>query len=250
MIDQVKGGVEISDSIEDVNIPGTFDEIDELLNKLYTGDPSSEDKKVFLMGLYHSEKFYQRVLLKMGQLVPALEEELLPSLTDIQIQSDEQILANMNVLTSSKGPAKVDLSYKIPLKFWEKVKKILRSGSPGARRWVYATVSLSILLIATLSGIRFYNTSYQIMLAEDLLQENYRIYMADTPRLSGGYGSTGISQLMGDDDETYINKALAHIIQALDNESTSSRVQEIQAQIFIINKDLYHQDIITVCGNH
>ncbi len=73
LVDRVRDGIEIPESEKDLNIPRTFDEIDALLGELYVGNAGADDKKMFLSGLYHSEIFYQRVLMKTLQVQPVLE---------------------------------------------------------------------------------------------------------------------------------------------------------------------------------
>ena len=148
-------------------------------------------------------------------------------------------MINMNLIDGTEKTEKVDITYKIPVKFWERLKEKKGSISLGTKRLVYATASISAIIVATFSGIRFYNTTYQIMLADDLLKENYRVYMAYTPRLSGGFAPTGISTLMGDEkmQYTFLDHALKYINKALQSDNEFSSALYMKAKIMIINKE-------------
>jgi tetratricopeptide (TPR) repeat protein len=112
-------------------------------------------------------------------------------------------------------------------------------------RYAYAVGGSSLILILSFFGVRFYNTTYQIILAEDLLKENYKVYYSDSPRLSGGYASTGIIQVMGDEaDENYLDKALDYTKIAENNKYSSSAIMEIKAQIYIMKKEFNQADKI------
>jgi tetratricopeptide (TPR) repeat protein len=148
-------------------------------------------------------------------------------------------MSNLRAPDIQNEPATIDLFYKVPVKFWGKIKEYLDFGSLTTRRWVYATVSFTILLGSTFLGIKFYNTTYQLMLSEDLLQENYRIYMEDTPRLSGGFPPTGIRTLMTGDqsDNNYLDQAMIYSDKAIDYESTSKSAKYMKARILLIKKE-------------
>ena len=65
--------------------------------------------------------------------------------------------------------------------------------------------------------------------------------MSETPRLSGGYASTGISMLMSDEDEkeNYLDSASRKIKIADDYDSGLADAKQLQAQIFFIQKQEY-----------
>jgi tetratricopeptide (TPR) repeat protein len=236
LIDQIKEEVTTPDTIDNVSIPKTFDQTEHLLSEILAGNNAKENKQKFLGAIYYSPDFYQKVVIKIGNLIPAMEGEIPEEIEKITMQSDEQLLAQ--VMEDTTAPARLDLSYKIPLNLWEKIKEFLSKQGSRTMRYVYAPIATIVILFSGYFGLRFYNTTYQLMRAANLLHENYKIYMSDTPRLSGNYGSTGIAQLMGDEEEeSFLNRALEHITQAQEHQSKSNRIQEIQAQIFIIDSE-------------
>ena len=237
IIDQLKEQVKIPEYADDKSIPDTFDQTEELLADIISGAQTEKGKRKFLGALYYSPGFYQRVLVKLGDLVPVMKEEIPPEMKEISMQSDEQLLTQ--IMADSKVPAKLDLSYKIPVNFWLKIKDFISGTSARAIRFAYATAAIMVIIISGHFGLRFYNTTWQIMQAEKLLKENYKVYMTGTPRLSGDYGSTGIAQLMDKDEEqSYLGEALRRTNQAETHGSTSNRIQELKAKIFIINGEL------------
>jgi tetratricopeptide (TPR) repeat protein len=239
LIDQIKNGIEMADSMEEVQIPRTFDEIDELLMKLVAGNASRAEKKNFLSALYYSQHFYQRTLLKLEQLIPAQNEKLLPSLADIHLKSDEQIMSDLGLVKEKLNPDKQVYIFRIPVKFFQKVIQIFDFETSGKRRLIVATACFITILVAALFALRFYNTTYQMKLAEELLRENYRIYMEGTPRLSGGFQPTGIRTLMSNDQsgQDFIDEASQYANRALASDSSLQSAQYLKAKIMVIKSE-------------
>src|SRR5262249_15427799 len=106
----------------------------------------------------------------------------------------------------------------------------------------FAALALSALVVGTYQGIRYYHISRPMAQAEEILQQNYRVYMKDTARLSGGYHSSGVAALMSQKEEkeselSYSNKALALTEEAASNGADQDKVREIEAQIYVIQHD-------------
>ena len=113
-----------------------------------------------------------------------------------------------------------------------------------SRRWQFGgALALAVLVvgIAGYQGTRYVETTLPTEQAAELLQANYRIYMEETPRLSGGYRSSGISTLMsGNADESnpsYLERALALTQQAMGKAANRSQLLQLEAQIHFIKKD-------------
>ncbi len=124
-------------------------------------------------------------------------------------------------------------------------------------RYAFAFAATVIVIAGSFWGIRYYQTGYRIGKAVDLVQENYTVYMADTPRLSGwkkSYGSTGVGVIMsGEPDDTsmsgvmargdtatpstYLEQATQLIHQALAKGEKSVTAGQLLAQILIIEKN-------------
>jgi tetratricopeptide (TPR) repeat protein len=122
--------------------------------------------------------------------------------------------------------------------------------------YAFAFAATVIVIAGAFWGTRYYQTGYRIGKAVDLVQENYTVYMADTPRLSGwkkSYGSTGVGVIMsGEPDDTsmsgviargdtvsssnYLEQANQLIHQALAKGEKSVTAVQLLAQILIIEK--------------
>ena len=113
-------------------------------------------------------------------------------------------------------------------------------------RPVYALAAVFALSLSTFWGVRFYKTTYKIILAERLLQENFQIYMAETPRLSGSYAPTGVSVPMAANrpDRPYLVSASELAEEAIANGSTSPKARQILSQIYIIQGEYNQADSI------
>lgn len=121
-------------------------------------------------------------------------------------------------------------------------------------KWIYTkyiwrpAVIFSVLvffIVGIYSGEKYYYTGYQISQAEKLLLNNHRIYIED-PRLSGGYGSTGISVLMGSEEKepSYVEQTKLKLNKAIKKGSKSLKARHLLAQSFIIEKQNAKADSI------
>ncbi|MEE4310641.1 MAG: tetratricopeptide repeat protein [candidate division KSB1 bacterium] len=146
-------------------------------------------------------------------------------------QADEVLRWNTSM---NQGKAAGDTSTEIS--FGEKVKSYLDRWMPGIPKPAYVAVGMLILVVAGSVGVRYYNTGYQIHVAKKTLLENHRIYFQDA-RLSGGYGSSGISMLMGDDDASpvYIAEAKKRLNHAIVKGNDSEKAQRLLAQAYILD---------------
>ncbi|MDZ7288921.1 MAG: tetratricopeptide repeat protein [candidate division KSB1 bacterium] len=129
------------------------------------------------------------------------------------------------------------------MSIWESLRKWFETPKL-APRYALAFVVLLAVIAGSFWGIRFYQTSYRLEQAKRLLRDNYRVYMADAPRLSGGYESTGISTLMAAGESpatqvTYLDRATALVKTA---GVQSVEAQQLLAQILIIKNNYAQAD--------
>lgn len=226
IIDELKQLTVPGKNIEKENIPNSFSEIDNILLELQAGSVQPDRAQSFINWIIESPQFFDRLFTKFDQISNMQVEGDLPELQEVAIKSDDMILEELGILKKEKSASK----------FEELIDRI-RGWFVAKPRLAYATVLLLILSISSPFGVRFYNTSFQLMQAENLLQENYQIYMSQTPRLSGGYTSTGISMLMSEEDKKdYLSDAFEKTKNADDYDSDLPEVKQIQAQIFFIQK--------------
>ncbi|MGH7491868.1 MAG: tetratricopeptide repeat protein [bacterium] len=117
-----------------------------------------------------------------------------------------------------------------------------------SRQLGFALVAVLGLSVSAFWGVRFCKTTLRIMIAERILKNNYHIYMAETPRLSGGYASTGIQVLMGpekgDAEGSYLEEARTRIAAAMASGSKAAKAMLLLAQIAIIERDYDRADSI------
>ena len=99
------------------------------------------------------------------------------------------------------------------------------------------SVALVILTLGGRWGWRYAQTDYKIGLAAKLLKQEYTVFIKDA-RLSGGYGSSGISELMGpeEEEEKYSARAAKLATQAIQNGAESVQAKQLLAQSFFIEK--------------
>ncbi len=125
--------------------------------------------------------------------------------------------------------------------FWRQISRLFRFPGTASSLWrspALATLALLLLALGSYKGIRFYQTSWPMAQAERLLQQNYRVYMKDTARLSGGYRSSGVAALMaGGSEGSYAEQALALTQEAARKGANPDRVRKIEAQVYVIQND-------------
>src|SRR5215831_11120227 len=125
--------------------------------------------------------------------------------------------------------------------FWRRLEQFLRFPHGVATAWrspVLASLALVALAVVIYQGVRYYHVSQPMAQAEQILQQNYRVYMKDTARLSGGYRSSGVAALMSQKEEktpepSYSDKALALTEEAASHGADPDKVREIEAQIYV-----------------
>lgn len=227
------------------DIPESFSEIDSIILNIQSGSVDESFAQNFLSWLIQSPPFFEKLYTKLDQVFNLQSETDLPELQEVAIKSDEEILQQAGIFAKSN---EMDSQSII-----ENVKTYINDIIDNIADWfqekpklAYSVISILVISITSPLGIRYYNTSYQLILAENLLQDNYRIYMSDTPRLSGGYESTGISMLMSDEEEkdSYLDDALEKTKIADNYDSEIPEVKRLQAQIYFIHKQYNQTDSV------
>ncbi|MGH7596558.1 MAG: tetratricopeptide repeat protein [bacterium] len=142
---------------------------------------------------------------------------------------------------------------------WQKVKALISSSSPRimtilwpekpAWRFGYAVVALFVIAGGTFLGVQFYRTGYRIYKAKQILLDQYKVFIAETARLSGGYASTGSSVLLGPSDTStvepsYLETARTRLESAFASGSQSVKGKQLLAQIFIIERNYAKADSV------
>src|SRR5262249_25385069 len=161
------------------------------------------------------------VSLVKNSLAPAseLEKQAIHQMTSVTPKSQVS-----RVLSYVQTDSKVQQREVGATGLWDWLKHFLPFSETFATGWrspALAALALLLFSIGAYQGIRLYNRSWQLAEAEQLLQQNYRVYMKDTARLSGGYGSSGVAALMSSEQAertpSYSEKALALAQKAATN---------------------------------
>lgn len=246
LIDELKSKVTIKEQLaSNADVLLTFSALDDLLMRTFAGITEPTDAQQFIDGLMFSPLFYQRLIIKLSTVTPEIVLDEVPEMAQIKVKSDEEILSQVVAQVKGDEPSAEIEPYSKPIRIWDKIREFPLLPPTLVPRLPYAFATLLFLTLGVFWGVRFYNTSYRIHKAEKLLIENHRIYMAETPRLSGGYASTGIGMLMaGDEPRDYLTQAFDFTEQAIENGSKSPKAKQLQAQILIIQNDYPKADSV------
>jgi Putative zinc-finger len=183
------------------------------------------------------------VSLLKNSLTPAteLEKNTIRQLTSV---SPERQVSQL--LSYVETDSKIQSDKVLVKGFWERLKRFFRfpdTAAPGWRSPALASLALLLLSIGVYQGLRFYNRSWPLTEAEQLLRQNYRVYMKDTARLSGGYRSSGVAALMSDEgadkrpETSYSGQALALAQKAATKGANPDEIRQIEAQVYIIQNE-------------
>jgi len=223
--------------------PG-FEESDQLLLAILSGTESPAEAARHVHLLKSSPRFYEQLLIRIVQTAPHKIYEAVPETAGIPIKSDEEILSLIGVKPSpeSKGRILKDLfnNFFVTLKSW-----FFPLLNPLPRP-VYILLMAILIPLGGYRGFVYYHTSYKVSLAENLLKDHYRVYMEDEARLSGGYSSSGVSELMdnGVQKNKYKMEAQKLLNEVLRFDNTNLQARRSQAKLYIISKEWIKADSI------
>ena len=218
-----------------------FSTIDILIEEIIAGSADSSKRSRFIQLLYHSPDFYIRLITKFNQIHPLLDNDEVKELNEINIKTDDDIL---DLIRKNIGNAYATDG--LHLRVTENAEKKLKNiwTMPVVRRFVYAAAAV-LLIVPSIYFLNYqYHTTYKNHIAQNLLEENYRIYISGQPRLSGGYQSTGISQLMSGDEDSlnYLNHAKEIINEVLKYDSNDKQALHLKAQVLIMQEQNHKAD--------
>lgn len=95
--------------------------------------------------------------------------------------------------------------------------------------------AIALMVVGGYFGVRFYQTTYPLHRAAELLQEHHAIYIQNA-RITGDYPSTPVLQLLSgeEEEEDYLSRVIRLTGQALKHDPDSPRAKHLRAQVFII----------------
>ncbi|MBC8184230.1 hypothetical protein H8E88_24310 [candidate division KSB1 bacterium] len=165
----------------------------------------------------------------------------------VEEQADK-IISYQEEINQPVVETSVERSVSRAANFFEKIKKLnsrLFIGESWGRP-AFATLILLVCVFGGYKGIQYYNTGYQVRLAENKLLNNYQIFV-ENARLSGGYKSSGISFLLSSDEEenkAYLEQSKINLNKAINNNSESIKASQLLAHIFLIENKLSSADSV------
>ncbi len=218
-----------------------FSAIDGFIEEIIAGSKDSKKIVRFIELLYHSPDFYSKLITKFNQLQPLLDNVEVEELRENDIKSDNDIL---NLVKKNIGyDSNTDKLHLSVLDNTEKKHKNIWS-IPVVRQFAYAAAAL-LLIVPSIYFLNYqYHTTYKNHMAQNLLEENYRIYISGQPRLSGGYQSTGISQLMSSEEDSlnYLDHAREIIDEVLKHDSNDKQALHLKAQVLMMQEQYHKAD--------
>ncbi len=172
-----------------------------------------------------------------NQAHPATEEELAQAEKLITVTPEQKVV---RILELAKKIYPARSAPEMTESFLQRIVSLFQKRDASEKiifSWA-RVAAFATILFALFAGGRqawqYVQTDLQVRRAEDLLNRQHRIFIKDA-RLSGDYGSSGISVLMGEEDEqNYLQQAQARLEKALAQGEQSPKARQLLAQIFII----------------
>ncbi len=229
ILDELRSGERVSQEKPDFDMQKLIRRTEDALIRMASGDFSQTDAGYLLNAIYHSPLFYERLILKLEQIAPAIAGKELPEMSEIAIPDDDEILRKLTVLKDKKTE-RFNLKDKL-----NKLLDFIILPQKPIPRLAYV-LTIIFIVVGGYWGFNYYKTSFQLSRAENLLQQNYRVYFADQTRPSGNYESTGISELMGDQDEPYLAEARRLTEDVINYDADNREARQLKGQIFLLQK--------------
>ncbi len=218
------------------------------LKQYLLGQLTAEDRQQLEEELAKSEEDFEQLLLAEEELV---DEYVSGTLSEQEVERFER-----HFLTTPGRHLKLQSVRALrrytdehpPVSFWARVSQQIRqdgsvvNGMSRPRQLLRPAIAVLALCFGSFWGVRLWQTALPIYQAENLLKQNYRVYMEGSPRPSGGYQVTGESVLMSPTGpqarNAYLARALDLVEEASANGADADKVHEVRARIFLIQGNL------------
>lgn len=128
----------------------SFKQLEEMLENLLSGNASGNDRQLFIDHLLSSASFYQRTMLKLSQMTPAMALEDIPEFAGefTQLRSNEDLLKAAGILTNRvKAPREVTAGKKWSERIREFIGKLLPSPAPAYGGLATAVVAVLLVIV-------------------------------------------------------------------------------------------------------
>jgi len=179
LIEKAKSVSEINQKTDLTDQPVmSFSEIEQMLERLFSGDFSENNAKQFYNGLLSSPIFYTRLLDRLQFAIPELSREQDPDLAKVEIKSDEDILSEVlkspGRVVEAKTKTRVTQSAEKLGHIFEAIKTFIRIPVPSPRvALLVSGISVAIILFALGYKSIFKNNNYYPYLSENRVPYEY-----------------------------------------------------------------------------
>ncbi|MBD3287472.1 hypothetical protein GF337_01600 [candidate division KSB1 bacterium] len=220
---------------------------DDLLGRYSCGDVTNAEIEAVELHLNQCENCRQILASIIRNEFSPLTEAEKNEIEKRIINSPEELVEKLFAKYEQEDlQAKQDIKKRKAKNLIDKIKDFISRWEIPQQRWKPAIATLVLLAVSIISfllAIDYYNTDYQISTAENILQDEHRIYI-ENARLSGGYQSSGISSLLAadDDEASYLDQAESRLENALEHDPHSNKAKQLLAQIFIIRQQQTRAD--------
>lgn len=189
IIEETKSRVQIETEIEpEILPPKSFDEIEDLLIRLYAGDYEGAEVQNFIDGVISSPLFYQRVLLKLRQLALVTASEDVPEMANVQVKSNQEILDSFILTDTVKDNEEFVPYRKQKSKFEDFLEKLQTLLFPPKALPKYALAFAAVIILGIMIPNISNNLGRQNLLDDYLIDVNYEssVLRAGSSQISGG----------------------------------------------------------------
>ncbi|MFZ5516557.1 MAG: hypothetical protein ACOY90_07945 [Candidatus Zhuqueibacterota bacterium] len=205
------------------NLPdASFSQVEQLLERLFTGNFSAGDARQFRHGLIHSPLFYKRVLDQLQRALPELSPEPDADLAHVELKDNEAILRDILNAREQAGPEAMTNALR-PAESWRHRFESLRDSLKIPR----LSPRFALLISAVSTAVILFLLSY-----DSLFQRNdYSRFLSET-RIPYEYDSStfrGVDQ----DIEATRDPLLFAFIRDFKNGVGYYTIQEYESAIYI-----------------
>lgn len=230
----------------DPNSTGNFDFSacvdDEVLFRYLEGNARAEERDLVEKHLRHCTVCSEIVAaVNLSEQKPVTQAEKAEAAQSIRMSADQQVARILTYHKALNPPRKGKPGREgVWQGIFERLTKIvsdLMTGVLAAPAPVrVAVIAALVLLLLVPPGLDFYKSDFQVWRVQGTLVKHYRGHI-ESARLSGGYGSSGISTILGPEESDYISAAQERLLNALQHDPELQQARMLLAQTFIMQQN-------------